>query len=99
MEKHTITVTLSTSKIQSLLPKNFENIFYRVTSFFSRLLLPTILLVCPTLPTTIHLFNYNFKVVKVKSLCLIKHHVMKMYWESGGIVPHTFLTLALDGGE
>jgi hypothetical protein len=25
--------------------------------------------------------------VKVKSLCLTKHHAMKTYWESGCIVP------------
>jgi hypothetical protein len=25
--------------------------------------------------------------VKVKSLCLTKHHAMKVYWGSGGIAP------------
>jgi len=38
------------------------------------------------------------QTVKVKSLCLTKHHAMSMYW--GVEVEHrTFLTLALKGGE
>jgi len=35
--------------------------------------------------------HINHKKVKVKvrlSLCLTKHCTMKMYWGSGGIVPH-----------
>jgi hypothetical protein len=36
--------------------------------------------------------------VKVKPLCLTKHHAMKTYWGSRGIAPR-ILVLALDGGE
>jgi hypothetical protein len=36
--------------------------------------------------------------VKVKSLCLAKHHTMKTYW-GVEVWMHAFLTLALDGGE
>jgi hypothetical protein len=43
-----------------------------------------------------HLGEYK---VKVKlSLCLTKHHAMKTYWGSGGVV-HAFLTSVLVGGE
>jgi hypothetical protein len=35
--------------------------------------------------------------VKVKTLCLTKHHPMKTYWGSDGIDPRS--TSALDGGE
>jgi hypothetical protein len=39
----------------------------------------------------------NVGMVKV-SLCLTKHNAMKTHWRSGGIA-HSFLTLALEGGE
>jgi hypothetical protein len=41
--------------------------------------------------------NYE-KRIKVKSLCLTKHHNMKMYWGME-VWLHAFLTLALDGDE
>jgi len=34
--------------------------------------------------------------VKAKSLCLTKHHAVKTYWGSGGIVP---VILNMDRGE
>jgi hypothetical protein len=44
-------------------------------------------------------FCHEVGKVKVKlPLPLTKHHVMKTYWESGGIAPR-ILNWALDGGE
>jgi hypothetical protein len=41
---------------------------------------------------------YDRKVTIKLSLCLTRHHAMKTYSGSEGIV-HAFLTSALDGGE
>jgi hypothetical protein len=55
--------------------------------------------VIPPLPQNVFMAWYLLKVEKVKlSLCLTKHHAMKLYWEWRYSCTHS-LTSALDGGE